>query len=544
LNGRVVNGLPINRRILQTLLNVAYAVSQQWGRTKNFGWYDSPHEKVKETVDIVATSDAVDILAQIYGAINNALSILENPMILAKWKEIKTDVENSIIDGTNILLKELSNLEKSTRTVADLTISFFLVIRALTSVIKLSPYKLNIDFNLLKEKTIKSLHKLFELFQDQETGAFVTGGKRTSIYVTAFAIWTACELIHLIEFGDASLERRRNRDIRHAVIWLLRNRMENGSFSYFQEASYPSVSRTALSLLALESAGSTLLPPYLPQELMRVELPYEQALWLINKQRKDGSWSDPKRREDIPDVESSSLVLLALLRAGISPTNKRISDGINWLLDRVTEPIAGWNLFGERDKYPSLGPSTCLAVRCLAEFMNKIYGNKFIKAKPVIKKIKFPKFLYVNQIKDVIIEVAKVPLVPITVFVDAPFNKLKLEGRQPVFIMRDEHPIKIAIKGLTAGQENIRIVVENIITGEKDQKECHIYILSSSFGAFVDALLDDKTIAIGIILVGLLASLFKFPGLIDILWQNFPVILITFGVLLLIAFIRSRFKHF
>lgn len=200
---------------------------------------------------------------------------------------------------------------------------------------------------------------------------------------------------------------------------------------------------------------------------------------------------------------------MAFLKVGCSPQNERILRGIEWLLSQmITTPVTGWSLFKEIDKTPRLW-TTSHVVRCLVEFLQRTPSQEqFSKEKVEIASLKFPKLLYVNETKEIVLQIKKLSYpVPIAVSVEVPNNIIKSEQR-PVFMGEDEQ-LKVKLWGMNTGKEKAKIVVENLITGDKTQKEHDIRVVSKSLQVFFDTITDMKYIGLSIFLGTLLLSLIK-----------------------------------
>jgi squalene-hopene/tetraprenyl-beta-curcumene cyclase len=116
--------------------------------------------------------------------------------------------------------------------------------------------------------------------------------------------------------------------ITHAIRWLTDVRCRDGSWGH-------SATATALVVQALATHGAP------DAAALR-----SGVVWLLRAQLPDGSWPGPNGG---PDLTATTVVLTALLVAGVLPGKPAVSNAVRWLLARQN-PDAGWSAAGASSK--------------------------------------------------------------------------------------------------------------------------------------------------------------------------------------------------
>ncbi len=107
----------------------------------------------------------------------------------------------------------------------------------------------------------------------------------------------------------------------HAIRWLTDMQCRDGSWGH-------SAAATASVVQALATHGAP------DAAALR-----RGVVWLLRAQLPGGSWPGPDSR---PDLTATTMVLTALLAAGVLPGKSAVSDAVRWLLSRQN-PDAGWS---------------------------------------------------------------------------------------------------------------------------------------------------------------------------------------------------------
>ena len=116
--------------------------------------------------------------------------------------------------------------------------------------------------------------------------------------------------------------------ITHAIRWLIDVQGRDGGWGH-------SVAVTALVVQALGTHGAPDAAP-----LRR------GAVWLLRAQLTDGSWPDPSGR---PELTVTTMVLPALLVAGVLPGKPAVQNAVRWLLS-VQNSDGGWSSAGAAEQ--------------------------------------------------------------------------------------------------------------------------------------------------------------------------------------------------
>ena len=132
--------------------------------------------------------------------------------------------------------------------------------------------------------------------------------------------------------------------ITHAIWWLADEQNRDGSWCR-------SAGVTALVVQALATHGA------LDAAALR-----RGVVWLLRAQRADGSWPGPHGR---PELTATTMVLSALLAAGVVPGKPAVRNAVRWLLSRQN-PDAGWSSAAEGQPERSASSDAAGTARSLA----------------------------------------------------------------------------------------------------------------------------------------------------------------------------------
>jgi len=129
----------------------------------------------------------------------------------------------------------------------------------------------------------------------------------------------------------------------HAIRWLTDVQCRDGSWGH-------SAAATALVVQALATHAAP--------EAAALR---RGVVWLLRAQLPDGSWPGPDSR---PELTATTMVLTALLVAGVLPGKPVVSDAVRWLLSRQN-PDAGWPVAAAGSKPPSASSDPAATARVI-----------------------------------------------------------------------------------------------------------------------------------------------------------------------------------
>ena len=318
-----------------------------WSSDYQLGWQEFPDDanRARPSVDLWSTSQAVEILCLLFNQFVHS----------EKSSALVNDTKRVIAHGANLLLINtleqgglLSNKSESLLVAQGKPDVIGLVwqLRALSQLLKISPtIQTDIKNELLLKKGEAILKDLFRL-QDANGAWSSFGEVGKSTYTTTMVVWSIAESYPVFK-GIEYLRPHKVHGTHIAVDWLLKNRIENSGIPFFEGGRIPSVSRTALTSIAIWARRQMKCPEPIPE----LELARNNA-WLIEQQDVSGGWHDLINEKTNPDTEVTSLALLALLKGGVRSNHPGVYKAIRWLVScrKTEDSIHGWGIYDKDSK--------------------------------------------------------------------------------------------------------------------------------------------------------------------------------------------------
>lgn len=528
-------------KCLSNLRSVIFSVSSEWSSDLKTGWREFPDKTSKPSrlsLDLWSTSQALEILS----------STLANFRIngYAFSPEIENKSKEAIIAGVDLLLQSSdarSRLQLN-KPISSLglgrkidVIGLVWQLRAISQVLKASKVlSLPISTELLFQKGEALLRDLF-ILQDPNGGWSAFGEVGKSSYVTGMVVWTIAESYPV--FKKARYLRPHKVHGTHiAVEWLLKNRIQKSGIPFFEGGGIPSVSRTAVTSIAIWARHQLKCPEPIPE----IELAINNA-WILERQDStSGGWSDNLEEGAKPDVEVTALALLALLKSGANPTHPSIVSAVDWMLSSFRtedDSRSGWGI--DPDSSIRIWTSW-YATLALWEFI-------FRSKKPRVKSLNYqvthkPKLIFLQQggEKKVKIRLHVQELGNAWAYLRIKEPDAGVELKEPIVVKLQEPKSNIYLKlhQLKKGFVKCTINLCDLSTGTTSDIPIRIMALGKFCKSILSTLASPKNIVISLATSSALYAFFKYGNKItkELAFDLLSIGLGAIPVILIFAYFR------
>lgn len=376
------------------------------------------------------------------------------------------------------------------------------------------------------------LRELFVL-QDANGGWSSFGDIGKSSYVTGMAVWAIGEASPVFERAEY-LRPHKVHGSHIAVEWMLGNRIPGSGIPFFEGGAVAAVSRTALASIALWARHQMKCAETVPD----VELALNSAFIIHHQDPSSGAWSDSLEEHAEPNVEVTSLAILALLKSGTSPSHPSIEKGIDWLLScfRIEGGThSGWGLYSFPADRPNLRIwTTWYGVLALWEFVSRSRGQG---TRPVECTVDSkPRLVLMTHggRKTVTLGLSVRGVDRRWAFLRMAGQNSRLELDEPSVVQLQEPRTNISLRlrqsapGLAKGDISLQDLV--------DGNTVNIHVRTIAFGEFgrsvLSILWDAKILMASVAVSSAIYALFKFSSRItrdavsDFLWIAFGAVVI------------------